>query len=160
MKFRIEYKGEEYILEWFDDFSDEIKFDSSSGFIFNDEGKICIVKINEEKCWAIPGGGVEKEDKNIEETFVRETMEEADLDLKEIKFIGYMKSFPVKFPDRISFSARFIAKVKKINPQTIDPAYGVIPERKFIKKEEFEEYLNWGENGKFQLEKAIFRLGE
>jgi 8-oxo-dGTP pyrophosphatase MutT (NUDIX family) len=160
MKFQIEYEGEEYLLEWFDDYSDEIKFDSASGFIFNDDEEFCVVKVHEKKDWALPGGGVEKEDKILKDTFIRETKEEADLELKEIKFIGYMKSFPVKFPDKINFSARFVAKVKKINPQTIDPAYGVIPERRFIKKEEFERYLSWGENGKFQLEKAINNLKE
>lgn len=160
MKFPVDYLGEKYLLEWFDEFSDKIKFDSSAGFVFNDNDEICIVKINEKKDWSLPGGGVEKYDKNTEETFIRETIEEADLELKEIKFIGYMKSFPIKNPKKINFSARYIAKIKKINPQTIDPAYNVVPQRKFIKTDEFEKYLCWGENGKFQLEKAINRLKE
>jgi hypothetical protein len=53
-----------------------------------------------------------------------------------------------------------VARVKKIKPQTPDPAYGEIPERKFVRPEDFNKYCNWGESADFQIKKAMEKLRE
>ena len=86
---------------------------------------------------------------------IRETEEEADIELKNIKRLGYWKSVLRSKPKEITYQGRFVAQIKKTKKQTIDPAYNVIPERIFINPEQFEEYTNWGDNGEFQLKKAL-----
>jgi len=154
--FEIEYKGEIYDAEWFEggDF-EKANIHGVAGFIFDKKGKLCMVRVGKKRGWTLPGGGVEKCDKTPEDAFIRETQEEADLDLKNIKRLGYWKSFPRKNPKDIAYTGRFVAEVKKIKPQTIDPAEGVIPERVFINPKDFNKYTNWKANGEFQLKKAL-----
>lgn len=80
-------------------------------------------------------------------------------DLKDIKRVGYYSTTKRGTKDT-KYSANMIARVKKIKPQTLDPAEGEIPKRKFIKSKDFNKYCNWGENGEFQLKKAMEKLRE
>ena len=157
MKFVINHNNSNYYCEWFDDVDFE-KLESVSGvcgFIFNEEGKICIVNFPNKHNWTLPGGRVEECDKTFEECFIREVLEEVDLELKDIQRVGYFNFFKGGEEDKIDYSLRFIARIKKINKPTIDPAVGYIPERKFIDIKNFEKYVGWGENGEFQLKKAV-----
>lgn len=159
MKYEIIWKGEKYEAEWSDDTNfEETGVHSVAGFIFDNNGKICLIRIGKERGWTLVGGRIEKSDKTPEEAFIRETQEEADLELKDIKRLGCWKTFPKGKPDEVLYTGRFVARVKKINPQTIDPAENVIPERIFINPKDFNNYANWGENGEFQLKKALEML--
>lgn len=160
-KFVIDWKGDSYDCEWFDDtnFEKLPKVHGVHAFIFNDKGEICIAKWKKDKYWGDIGGGPEKCDKTFEDTLIRETNEEADLDLKDIKRVGYFTSTKRGTKDT-KYSVNMVARVKKIKPQTIDPAHGEIPKRKFIKPKDFNKYCNWGENGEFQLRKAMEKLKE
>jgi len=51
-----------------------------------------------------------------------------------------------------------VAKITKVNNQTIDPAYNQILKRKFIKPEEFLNYCPWGKIGEAIINKAIYFL--
>jgi len=158
-KFVIDWNGDPYDCEWFDDINFE-KLPNVAGvhaFIFNDDGEICIAKWKRNKYWGDIGGGPEKCDKTFEDTLIREADEEVDLDLKEIKRVGYYSTTKRGTKDA-RYSAVMIAKVQKIKPQTIDPAYNEIPQRKFVKPEDFNKYCNWGENGEFQIRKALKKL--
>ena len=159
MNFEIPYKGDVFDVEWNDstDF-ESVAINGVAGFIFDDKGRICLIKVQDERGWTLPGGGSEKEDNSPEDTFIRETEEEADLELKDIQRLEYWKSCSRKNPKRVDYLARFIAKVKKIKDQTIDPAYDIVPERIFIKSEDFNKYVDWGDNGEFQLKKALEKL--
>ncbi len=160
MKITIRYEGEIYDSEWFDKTNfEEVKIHAAVGFIFDDKGKLCLVKVNKKQGWTLPGGGVEDYDKTPEETFIRETNEEADLDLKDITRLGYWRSFPRSNPKNVDYVGRFAARVAKVKPLTLDPAEGVIPERKFINPKDFDKYIPWGKNGAFQLKKAMNALG-
>jgi ADP-ribose pyrophosphatase YjhB (NUDIX family) len=135
MKFEIEWQGNFYDCEWFDD-TDFEKIDGEirniCGLIFDSDKKICLVKFPTKETWSVPGGHPEKEDKTFEDTFIREVNEEVDLDLKNIKRLGYFKAIPRGNFDNVSYALRFIAEIEKVREQTIDPAEGVIPERKFV----------------------------
>lgn len=161
MKFNLEFEGKNYICEWFDktDFS---KFKKDEvfqvhGFIFDDEGKICLVDCRGDGIYTTPGGGPEDIDKSFEETLKREIREEVDLEVKELIPLGYIKAI-CSDKEKVIFSLRYVGKVKEINKQTIDPAHERIPERVFISPEEFEKYTGWGENGQLQLNKALEKL--
>lgn len=156
MKFEIHYKGEIYDSEWFDnnDF-EKVKVHSVAGFIFDKKSKLCLVKVNDERGWTLVGGRIEKEDSSPEDALIREAEEEVDIELKNIKRLGYWKTSPRKNPKDISYTGRFVAEIKKIKPQTIDPAENVISDRIFIDPNDFDKYTNWGDNGEFQLKKAL-----
>jgi len=161
MKFVVEWKGNTYDCEWSDDtnFEDLDKIAGVSGFIFDDSGKFCIVKIKSKDNWTLPGGSKEEYDKTFEYNFIREVDEEADLEIKNIKRIGYVKS-TLRGTKETNYSGRFVAKVKKVKPQTIDPAENEINDRKFIAPEQFNEYAHWGENGDFQVKKSLEALNK
>ena len=63
-------------------------------------------------------------------------------------------------PDKKNISLRFVAKVKEVKEQTIDPATGTIPERIFVAPEEVFNHVKWDSNGNYQLKKAMEKLNE
>lgn len=161
-KFEIKWEGRIYDFEWSDktNFEDLKKVITVAGFILDKSSNLCLIKLSKHDKWALPGGHVEPYDKSFEDTLIREVNEEADLDLKDIRRVGYTKSAPRDNPKDITIQLRFVARVKKIRPQTIDPAENEIPERIFISPKEFDKYAKWGYNGEFQLEKALKKLQE
>ena len=127
------------------------------GFIFNEKNEVCILKFKDKDHWSPVGGGPEKGE-TFEQTFRRETREEADLEIKDIRRLGAIKIIPQHDPEDMHHQVRFVARVKKINKQTVDPAKGEIPKRKFIEPGEFNKYCQWQSNGQFQIGKALETL--
>ena len=163
MMFEFDWDGIPYDCEWFDDtdFESLDKVTQAYGVVFDDDGKICVVNVrHNENGWCLPGGGPEDCDENFEATLIREIDEEADLDIKEIKRIGYVRAGPRGKPEEASCFIRYIAKVDKIKEQSEDPAHGKIPLRKFVSQEEFVDVLNWGDAGHIHLKKALEALNE
>ena len=144
-------------MEW----SNETDFEKlenvigAQGFIFDDSGRFCIMKLSCKEKWLIIGGKPEKEDKTFEDTLIREVDEEVDLEIKDIQRVGYIVSYKKESPEEKEYSLRYVAKVKKINPQTPDPAYGEVTRRKFIFPKDFDKYCGWGDNGEFQIKKVL-----
>jgi hypothetical protein len=76
-------------------------------------------------------------------------LEEVDTEIKDTKPLGVQK---VTFPDdpdknKAIYQVRCIAKLKKLLPQTPDPANGHTWERKFVPASEITNYVNWGKTG-------------
>jgi len=138
----------EYNIEWFEDI-DFLKIKNIKqvyGILFNKEGRLLI--INTVGNWQLPGGKPEKGE-TWEETAIRESLEEADVEIEDLIPLGFQKVSEVKKNKNLSpfYQIRFVANIKKLNESSIDPATGNIPERKFIKSEEFLKYCPWGEIG-------------
>jgi len=144
-------------MEWSDDknFEKLKAVIGAQGFIFDDSGRFCIIKLSSKEKWLITGGKPEEKDKTFEDTLIREVDEEADLEIKDIQRVGYIISYKKDNPKKKNYSLRYVARVSKIKLQTIDPAYDEIPQRKFIFPKDFNKYCGWGENGEFQLRKAL-----
>lgn len=140
------------------DFEKLDKVIGSQGFVFNDEGKFCVIKLSKKDKWLITGGKPEKTDMTFEDTLIREVDEEADLEIKDIKRVGYVASYKKGKPNEKEYSLRYVARTSKVKPQTEDPAYKEIPKRKFILPEEFNKFCGWGECGDFQIKKALKKL--
>src|SRR3989344_3211776 len=144
-----------YNVSWFDEtnFSNLKNVKQVYGVIFNDEGKVLV--INTVGNWQIPGGKPEKGE-NWEETLIRETKEEASVEIEKITPLGYQIVSEIKKdgsgPEFCQI--RFAAKIKKINKQEVNPATGKIPIRKFIEIKEFSDYCPWGKIGQYIVEKA------
>jgi len=147
-------------MEWSDDtnFEKLKNVIGAQGFVFDDRGRFCIIKLSPKEKWLITGGKPEKEDKTYEDTLIREVDEEADLEIKDIRKVGYIISYKKDNPEKKEYSLRYVARVKKIKKQTIDPAYNEIPKRKFIFPKDFNKYCGWGENGEFQIKKVLSKI--
>ncbi|MGC9309620.1 MAG: NUDIX hydrolase [Candidatus Nanoarchaeia archaeon] len=161
-KFSLDWEGEIYDCEWIDDiaFENLNKVLGVHGFIFDENNNVCVLKFSSKEHWSPVGGGVENEDESYEATLIREIKEEADLEVKDIKRLGGIKIIPRNNPEGKHHQVRYVARVKQINKQTIDPDAKEIPKRLFVKPEQFHKYTGWGENDKLQIERALKRLKE
>lgn len=119
------------------------------GIVFNNKGEILVCRESKEGGWIIPGGHPE-EGESIEETLRRELLEEVDVEIDDIKPLGVQKATFPDDPDKSKaiYQVRCIAKVKKLNPQTPDPANGSTWERKFVSASKVTNYVKWGNTGK------------
>jgi ADP-ribose pyrophosphatase YjhB (NUDIX family) len=150
----LKVKSGTYELTWCDshDFSKIKPIEQVYGVCFTKQGKICIIK-NPRNHWSLPGGKPKKNE-TFEETLKREVGEEADIEIKNIKPLGYQKIYH-KEENKTEYQLRYVAIISKINPQTIDPAENKITERKLIKPEDFMKITKWGKPGKAMINKAI-----
>ncbi len=158
--FVIEWENNIYDCEWVEEynFEDYAPIKNAHGFVFDDNDKVCVIKLNQNENWEDLGGGIEKQDKTLEDTFIREVNEEADLDLKDLKRLAIIRIVQRNDKKNVFYAARFVARVKKINKQTLDPAEGEIPKRKFIAVKDFRKYTGWDESADLQLKSALERL--
>jgi len=144
-----------YNVKWSDevDFSNLINVKQVYGVLFNELGEILIV--NTVGNWQLPGGKPE-EGESWEEALVREVNEEADVEIDHIIPLGYQYVSEIKkLGNGNTFcQLRFLAKISKLNESSKDPATGKIPERKFIRPDEFSNYCPWGKIGQHIIDKA------
>jgi bis(5'-nucleosidyl)-tetraphosphatase len=122
------------------------------GICFNNKNQILIV--NNKGKWFLPGGTPEKGE-TFEQTLIREIDEEADVEIKDIKPLGYNEIEELKDGKKsIFYQLRFVAKISKVKKQTPDPATNTQFKRKFIDPKEFLSYTLWGRPGEEMIKKA------
>lgn len=150
----LKVKSRTYEIIWNNstDFSKIKPITQIYGVCFTKDRKICIVK-NPNNHWTLPGGTPEKNE-TPKQTLIREVDEEADINIKNLTKLGYQTIQDKKTKKKI-YQLRYAAIISKIKKQTIDPAEKTIPERKFIKPENFLKYAKWGNTGKAMINKAI-----
>ena len=154
------WKGNKYRRSWIPggDFSSFTPFKQIYGIVFNDSDEVLVISEEPGK-WQIPGGTPEQGE-TPEQTMTREFLEEADVTLKKIKFIGAQKiefldqDNPNKEEGSLFYQLRFIADIDKILPQTPDPDGGDIHPRKFVDFKELTEYIKWGDIGEALFKRA------
>ena len=161
MKDTINWKGQEYEMEWFEDmdFSKLVPVKQVYGFLFDKDNNLCVVRPTEPRGWRLPGGGPEPEDADWKETIIREAQEEADIELDKDSLtpVGYLKITPLgdNCEEGVHYALRAIGKIIKVNEQTEDIAEGLINEREFISHDKFLEYCPWGKMGECQINNAM-----
>lgn len=125
------------------------------GIVFNNKGEILICREFGKGKWQIPGGHSE-ENESLSQTLKRELVEEVDVEIEGVGPLGVQK---VTFPDnpekKAIYQARCIALLRKLLPQTPDPASGITWERKFVPSGEITSYVKWGKTGRAMFGDAI-----
>jgi len=134
-----------------------------SGFCFDNEGKVLLVREPGEDFWMLPGGTPE-DGESFEETLVRELDEEASCDVSEPSLLGAIKVYYPNNPNKKQgenfFQLRFVARVDKVKELTDDPARGVKHERIFVSPEEFCDYASWKKMGEVMIRDAVELFGK
>ena len=122
------------------------------GIVFNEDGKI-FLRIDD-GIYKLTGGRPEIKDKSMEETLKREFIEEANIIIENIHFLGYQlvnENNGIKPYAQV----RMIAQIDKIFENRPDLDNGKLYKRVFKTPEETIKLLNWGETGKKQIEAAV-----
>jgi len=115
-----------------------------SGYIFNDDKELLIVK---NKNWTIPGGHPEEGETHIE-TLKRETLEESQVEIGNIEYLGYVESLDIQTNQK-NYQLRFVARVKKENSFKGDFETS---ERAFVKPGKLVDYIPWASGKVFSAE--------
>ena len=98
-------------------------------------------------------GGKPEANETFEETLKREYIEELNIELEDIYYLGYLL---VEENKEKYVQVRMIAKVKNINENHIDPATGDMYGRKLVDINNVKEYLNYSdEAGNLMIDDAI-----
>ncbi len=124
------------------------------GVCFDKKGNILIVRGGEE--WHLPGGTPEDKE-TPEETVIREVWEEGTVRISEPVMIGYQfaeEKMPDGNWDNKVCQLRFAAKIGEVAEHTEDPALGRCMERKFVRQDEFTNYVRWGKDADLILEES------
>lgn len=124
------------------------------GVCFDDNGNILIGRSSETSQWQIAGGTPEKGE-TIVQTLKRELFEEIDVEVKDIKVLGVQKVEIPNEQNKTHYQVRCVCKIKKLLPQTPDPANGKTWERKFIPASEVTKHVKWGKTGESMFRDAI-----
>ncbi len=152
----IEYRGEKYILEYFEsdsfDSLDKEKIKQLYGVCFYNE-KLLIGKNIKDNSWSLLGGKIEKNE-SFDGALRREIQEESNMKIIDYKPIGYqtVKKEGVLAEDYI-IQLRYFCTIEPYGPFVSDPA-GLIIEIKLINPSEYKQYFDWGEIGDKIITKA------
>lgn len=129
---------------------DDLKVRQVYGIVFTDEGRT-ILRIENNR-YKLTGGKPEVNE-TFEETLKREYIEELNIELEEIYYLGYLC---VEENNDKYAQVRMIAKVKNINENHIDPSTGEMYGRKIVDINNIKEYLNYpDEAGNLMIDDAI-----
>lgn len=158
------YKGHKIISIW--NTSSKIRkkkivpVTQASGICFTLKGKILIIK-NKNK-WHLPGGHPLLGE-SLLNTLKREVLEEASVKLKKCALIGYSEIFfsrnPSKLEGKHYYQARCACLISQVIRMKKDPATGILFKRKFIRPQEFLNYIKWKNAGEM-LTEAIEKFRE
>ena len=120
------------------------------GIAFSDDNRI-LLRI-EDGQYKLTGGKPENAE-SFEETLKREYIEELNVGLEDIHYLGYLL---IEDDSDKYAQVRMIAKIKAINESHVDPATGKCYGRELVPATKVKEYLNYSDlAGNEMIEDAI-----
>ena len=122
------------------------------GVIFSNDGKI-LLRIENNK-YKLTGGKPERNE-TFEETLKREYMEELNIEIDNIHYLGYL--LVKEDNDNNPYAqVRMIATIKKINENRPDTDTGILYERFLANLDNVKKYLNYKDDaGNTMIDDAI-----
>lgn len=120
------------------------------GIVFSEDKRI-LLRIDDNK-YKLTGGKPEDKEK-YEETLEREYIEELNVELDKIHYLGYLL---VEENGKKYAQVRMIAKIKNIGSKKTDIDNGKVYSRKLVKLDNVKKYLNYSdEAGNSMIDDAI-----
>ncbi len=115
-------------------------------------GKQIVIVHNQTKdTWGLPGGTLEKNE-IPEETLIRETIEEASVQIDICRPIGYQKMVDTR-DNSYMYQLRYVSRGTKLGDFAFDPA-GSIDKVRYIDPKDYKEYFIWGKIGESIFQKV------
>lgn len=118
------------------------------GFIFSMDGRILVLE--DEGKFNLPGGKPENSE-NVDETLVRESLEEGQVIIGTADYLGYQC---VQGEEHFA-QVRLVASIEHFLPSNKDPSTGRQYQRLLVPPIELNELLRWEESGNQQVASAI-----
>lgn len=108
------------------------------GIVFSEEGKI-LLRVDNHK-YKLTGGHPEEKDNCFEDTLKREFMEELNVEIEDIFYLGYLL---VEEDNNQYAQVRMIAKINKINDIRPDTDNGKVYQRYVVNQNNAKNYLDY-----------------
>lgn len=124
------------------------------GIAYAADGRI-LLRIDKGK-YKLTGGRPESGE-TFEETLRREYLEEVNVELENIMYLGYLEVSDIN--DRYA-QVRMTARIKAINKNHIDPDTGRMYERRLVEAGEVKKYLGYPDKGGNQMIDDAVRVTE
>lgn len=136
---KIKWKGRERIISWESALPPPELITQVSGICFTNDGLIVLIA-EDDGVWKLPGGKPDPYE-TLEQTFIRETWEEACAIVEECVFIGAQRIDDPNHPQGLTprYQVRFWARVRL---EPFDPQFETLY-RVEIKPELMIPTLNW-----------------
>lgn len=123
------------------------------GVVFSDDGKI-ILRVDNNK-YKLTGGKPEKNDKNLAETLKREYLEELNIEIEDIYYLGYLL---VEENKENYAQVRMIGKIKEIKETKHDDDNGKIYKRFLANTKNVKKLLDYPDLAGNQLVDDAIKL--
>lgn len=134
----------------------QLKVRQVYGVVFSEEGQI-LLRIDDDK-YKLTGGHPEEKDSCFEDTLKREFMEELNVELKKIYYLGYLL---VEENSEQYVQVRMIAIIKGINKSRPDLDNGKLYQRYMANQNNVKKYLNYPDlAGNQMIDDAIKMVNE
>ena len=122
------------------------------GIVFSDDGRI-VLMLDSEKFALIGGHPIEGE--SFEETLKREFIEELNIEIDNLEYLGYLKVEEENIEPYAQ--VRLIGRIKNIHENRPDTDNGKLYTRMLIGQNHVKQSLNYGIEGDKMLDDAISR---
>ena len=153
------YEGTTYTITWLPDIdiNSISPVTQSYGFCYNDENELLVVETLTSGKWQVPGGHLEASETAVD-TLHREIIEEADVKIKDIIYLGAQK-ITNNQDDKFEYQVRYAARVEAVLPRTPDPDKGFIIPRKFVDPYTYNQLADWGVIGDELIRLSMEKIG-
>ena len=140
----VEYASHCYALTWHPNKEPPDTPIQVSGYVF-EKGRLLLTRTKYH--WTIPGGKPEKNETPIE-TLRREILEETQVEIKNIFYLGYVSSRNMD-TDQVVYQMRYKAQVNFVRDNPLAMETDVVV---WVKPEDLHSYLPWAKGKVFQEE--------
>jgi 8-oxo-dGTP pyrophosphatase MutT (NUDIX family) len=124
------------------------------GWLMDDAGRVLVQ--NTGNRFNLPGGSPEPGDADLAATVVREAMEESQVTVTEVAYLGYEQVHRAGRPRAL---VRTVGRISEFHPRHPDPDSGRLFRRLMTSLAEAPSLLEWGSSGLAQAQAAT-RLAE
>lgn len=108
--------------------------------------------------YRIPGGHPIG-DEAIEDTLIRECLEEVNTNIRDIRYVGYQEVIGDEGRDPYA-QVRMVARFDQMGEEREDTDNGITYKRLLVPLRDVNKYLNWGEVGDEMIKEVISVLKE